>query len=48
MCKLQAAEVHMHYKHATSQDFFRSIYGVVLTGFLMQRLNLTVPRVAMK
>ena len=23
MCKLQAAEVHMHHKHATSQDVSR-------------------------
>ena len=33
MCKLQAAEVHMHNKHATSQDFFSPIYDVVLADY---------------
>ena len=37
MCKLQAAEVHMHYEHATSQDIFPPIHGVVLTDYDVNR-----------
>ena len=33
MCKLQAAEEHMHHKHATSQNFFPPIYDVVLADY---------------
>ena len=33
MCKLQAAEIHMHHKHATSQIFFPPIYDVVLANY---------------
>ena len=33
MCKLKAAEVHMHHKQSTSQDFPLPIYDVVLADY---------------